>query len=348
MADNPFTLSFGRSPLEAIERPVQTNEIVDTFTSDLPSQQIYIITGVRGVGKTVLMTSVSNRFRTDDSWLVIELNPETDLLQGLAAKLSSDTVCASLFRKAKIDLSFFGFGLSISGESPITDIETALARMFEILKKQGKRILITVDEATNTPSMRVFAAAFQIFVRREFPVFLLMTGLFENIEDLQDEKSLTFLYRAPKLKLSSLNMGAVASRYRSLFHLSAEDASAMADMTKGYPFAFQALGYLTWNRSGDFRGVSDQYRQYLEEFVYDKLWSELSARDKLICYGIACSERGTVQSVREILNLSSDELSPYRKRLIKKGIVDGETRGMLKFTLPLFTEYVKENFSGTV
>ena len=29
---NPFTLTFGKSPLEPVERPVQTNEIVDAFT----------------------------------------------------------------------------------------------------------------------------------------------------------------------------------------------------------------------------------------------------------------------------------------------------------------------------
>ena len=30
---NPFTLTFGKSPLEPVERPVQTNEIVDAFTA---------------------------------------------------------------------------------------------------------------------------------------------------------------------------------------------------------------------------------------------------------------------------------------------------------------------------
>mgnify|MGYP003222379061 FL=1 len=31
---NPFTLTFGKSPLEPVERPVQTNEIVDAFTAE--------------------------------------------------------------------------------------------------------------------------------------------------------------------------------------------------------------------------------------------------------------------------------------------------------------------------
>ena len=30
---NPFTLTFGKSPLEPVERPLPTMEIVDTFTA---------------------------------------------------------------------------------------------------------------------------------------------------------------------------------------------------------------------------------------------------------------------------------------------------------------------------
>lgn len=44
----------------------------------------------------------------------------------------------------------------------------------------------------------------------------------------------------------------------------------MAGLTKGYPFAFQVLGYLTWNNGGDYNGILGEYEQYLSEFVYDK------------------------------------------------------------------------------
>ena len=45
----------------------------------------------------------------------------------------------------------------------------------------------------------------------------------------------------------------------------------MARLTMGYPFAFQVLGYLTWNNNGDYKAILPQYEQYLSEFVYDKL-----------------------------------------------------------------------------
>lgn len=107
---------------------------------------------------------------------------------------------------------------------------------------------VLFDEMTNSEYMKVFAGAFQIFVRQELPVFLLGTGLYENIEELQNEKSLTFLYRAPKIQLKPLNNVAIINKYKTIFNISAKQASQMAGLTKGYPFAFQVLGYLTWRQ----------------------------------------------------------------------------------------------------
>ena len=126
---NPFTLTFGRSPLESVDRPVQINEIIDAFTAEVSNQQMFIITGVRGSGKTVMMTEISHRLREKSDWTVIELNPATDLLTAMLAKLNSDQMCAGLIRSAKIDLSFFGFGVEIDGTSPITDEETAVIKI---------------------------------------------------------------------------------------------------------------------------------------------------------------------------------------------------------------------------
>ena len=341
---NPFTLTFGRSPLESVERPVQINEILEAFTADTVNQQMFIITGVRGSGKTVMMTQISNKLRADANWVVIELNPATDLLSSMLSKLNSNQVCTELIKSAKIDLSFFGFGVAIEGTVPITDAETAIIKILERLKKNGRRLLVTIDEMTNSESMKIFAGAFQIFVRQELPVFLLGTGLYENIEELQNEKSLTFLYRAPKIQLKPLNNGAIINKYKTIFHISQESASQMAELTKGYPFAFQVLGYLTWNHDGDYHAVLDESEQYLSEFVYDKIWSELSAKDRMVAKAIADEKNGKIKDIRGRLGMETNEFNPYRKRLIKKGIVSGEMRGYVYFTLPLFAEYVIENY----
>ena len=91
----------------------------------------------------------------------------------------------------------------------------------------------------------------------------------------------------------------------------------MADFTKGYPFAFQVLGYLTWNHHGDYNAVRGEYEQYLSEFVYDKIWSELSQKDRMVARGIADVEGGKIKDIREHLHMETNEFNPYRKRLIK-------------------------------
>ena len=340
---NPFTLTFGKNPLESIERPIQIGEIVDAFTSEKINQQIFLLTGVRGSGKTVMMNEISRRLNELPEWIVVELNPTTDLLEGLLSKLYSNSFCTKIIHSAKINLTFFGFGVEFDGTNQITNTETAIIAILESLKRANKRLLINIDEVTNNKYMQTFAASFQIFVRQDLPVFFLGTGLYDNIEELQNEKNLTFLYRAPKVALKPLNRRAIISKYQAIFDIEEDEACKMADLTKGYPFAFQVLGYLTWKQNGDYKAVISQYIQYLSEFVYDKLWSELSEKDRIVAGGIARVKSGKIIEIRSDLNMESNEFNPYRKRLIRKGLIDGEKRGFVYFTLPFFEEYVLDN-----
>ena len=72
-----------------------------------------MITGVRGIGKTVFMNEIARRFAKEEDWIVVELNAGRDLLVSLAAKLSSEDAYAKIFQNAKINLSLFGLGLEV-------------------------------------------------------------------------------------------------------------------------------------------------------------------------------------------------------------------------------------------
>lgn len=41
--------------------------------------------------------------------------------------------------------------------------------------------------------------------------------------------------------------------------------------------------------------------------------------------------------------MTSNQFTPYRTRLIRKGIISGEVYGVVKFELPLFDQFVLEN-----
>ncbi len=313
---NPYTRVFGKEPLEIVPRVVQIEEMVDSFTAEIPTQQIYMITGVRGSGKTVLMTEVVKRLQDREDWIVVELNPAKDLLEGLASRL-----------------------YEIQGTTPVTVIEVAIERMLEILKKKGKRVLVAIDEAASTKEMQMFASEFQLIIRKDLPLYLIMTGLYENIDELQNDKILTFLHRAPKIKMNPLNSSGIIMRYKKTFELSDDEAREMAALTMGYSFAFQVLGYFTYVYQGDYHAAIPETRQYLEEYVYDKMWSELSRNDRRVVYAIASAKGGKIQDIREKLGMKSNEFSPYKMRLVKKGIVDGGQRGYVSLTLPFFKEF---------
>lgn len=341
--NNPFTLSFGKKPVQYISRITQTNEIIDTFNAELPSNQIYMITGVRGSGKTVMMTNISTELSQLSNWITVELNPTRDLLQSLAAKLYGIPDLHERFLKAKLDFSAFGLGVSIEHAPPITDIEDVLMHMLTHIRKMGKRLLITIDEVTNSENIKIFTSSFQIFLRDDYPIFLLMTGLYENIYELQNDKALTFLYRAPKLILEPLNYTAVRKSYMDIFQIDLETAETMTALTKGYPFAYQVLGYLYWNHrdTQSLKEILPEYDQYLEEYVYSKIWSELSELDKKILAEVATSGECRIKNIREQLDMKSELFSVYRERLKRKGVIDTREYGKIYMALPRFAEFVK-------
>jgi hypothetical protein len=340
--ENPYSIIFGREPHMVINRDEEAKSIIKAFSQDIPSQQAYMITGIRGSGKTVFMSDISDYFSKQKDWICVELSADRDMLQSLAAKLTSDNALARLFKSADINLSLFGIGLTVTGSVPISDIETALSRMLESIKKKGKHVLICIDEVIPNENLKVFCSSFQIFVRHHLPVFMLMTGLYENIEALQNTPNLTFLYRATRVTMNPLNQFTIADSYKDTFENSREDAVKMAAWTKGYPFAFQVLGYHTWENQGDFNKAFDEAYRYLAEYSYMKIFSGLSAKDRDVVFAIASSKTNQNKEIREKLSWSTNQYNPYRMRLIRKGLIDGEKYGYVYFTLPEFGQFILE------
>ena len=343
--NNPFTLAFGRETKQYISRIAQTHQIIDDFLSESPVSPIYMITGVRGTGKTVMMTSITKELKKNDDWYTVELNPKGDLLTSLASKIYAFPHMKEKFIKAKLDFSAFGFGVSLENSTPVTDVEDAVSKMLEYLKKDGKRLLITIDEVTDTKDIGIFVSSFQIFLRQDLPVYLLMTGLYENIYELQNDKSLTFLYRAPKILLEPLSISAIKKTYLDVFHINEKQAEEMALLTKGYPFAFQVLGYLYWlkNGKGSISEILNDYDRYLDEYVYEKIWSETSELDKKVLMAIATCNDNSVRNIRKHLNMTSELFSVYRERMKRKGVIDTKEYGKIYFSLPRFSEFVIES-----
>ena len=338
---NPFSLVFGQEPSNFVKAVVQNDEIIEIFNSEKPAYQACVLTGVRGSGKTVSLSVIANKIRNKSDWLVVDLSSEQDLLHAFTAELSSRRDLLQIFKKASISVSVMGvLGLNISADSVITDTAVILDHMLASLTEDGKRLLVTIDEITNNKSMREFISQFQIYIRTKYNIFLLMTGLYENVYELQNQKALTFFYRAPKYEMQPLSIPLVMKQYKEIFALDEIQAIKMAKITMGYPFAFQLLGYLCYKNKASYEDVLDEVDAYLEEYVYEKIWSELSDKDKQVALALANSESSKIESIRNVAGLDSNLFNTYRKRLIKKGIVKAPSYGCLEFTLPRFKNFV--------
>ena len=336
--ENPFTLTFGQKPTEFISRTNQIGKIIHTFDMENPSNKVYMVAGVRGSGKTVSLAEIADHYSSNDQWIVLRLSADTDLIAGAVSELTRVSQFHDLDLGLNLNLGIAE--LSVNKTNDSLEKEAMLRNILEKLKNKGKKVLFIIDEIINNSYVKVFASNFQIYITQNYPVYLVMAGLFDNISNLQNEKSLTFLYRAPKIFLEPLSIPAITTSYRSVFDISPSEAVEMAKLTKGYPFAFQILGYLKWETNDDLEKLLPKFDEELIIYAYEKIWSELSELDRKIVYVISTGVYKTGE-IREKLSISPQLLNTYRKRLMERGVVNGSVRGELTLALPRFEEYIE-------
>ncbi len=339
---NPFRLDFGAKLKLYIPRAEDEETILNTFLAEEPPTHLYMVIGARGMGKTVLMTSISQEIAGEKNWIHIDLSSD-NTMDDFIAELEDK--CASKFPKIGISVNVKAIEIEVSSkEAKYSTIKLELNKIIEKIKKNNIRLLITIDEAMNSGPMREFATYFQQCLRKEYPVFVIMTGLYKNIRALENNKSLTFLRRAEKINLSPLDSYRIASEYKDNLNMKFDDAIVAADLINGYSYAFQMLGYLLFkdNKVAIDDEICSELKYALYEKSYDKIWEELSPKEQKMCREIAKSEDdATAAEVKASMELDDNNFSSYRMNLIKSGIVLGNTaRGMLRFSLPFFKEYV--------
>ena len=339
-SQNPFTLTFGKKPDSFISRYENTSKVIDTFCNTSLSQT-YLIEGVRGSGKTVLMTSIANELQSDREWIVIDLNPSLPLLDDMARRLNDS--CRLIPNALKgINISFAGTGMGIDQNEALHDSISVIKSILDVMKKKKKKILITIDEVMHNDNMRIFASQFQIFIREDYPLYLIMTGLAENVHSIQNDPALTFLLRSPKLNLGPLSTLQINRKYREILGVDEERAKELSSITKGYAFAFQALGAVCWEHRGKMvtEKILENLDEMLDDYVYRKIWSTLTEKEKEILLSITHDDTKTSE-ICEKTGIRPNSYSKYRSNLIEKGLITSTGHGYNTLSLPRFYEVVK-------
>ena len=302
---------------------------------------VYLLAGPRGSGKTVFLSSVIDYFKTQHDWIVADLNSLLDLQEQLAAILYQKGKMKHYFLDKEFSFSFHGLTFSLSSKNPAPNITVLLNEMLDYLTKKGVSVLISIDEVTNNEYMGVFSLSYQSFYRNRYRVSLVMTGLYENFSKLENNESLTFLFRTPKIFMNPLNLRAIAYSYIDTLNMKEIDAIEVAKITKGYAFAYQLLGYILFQKGKKHvdEEVLHQLDIYLEERSYSKIYSELTKKEKQILTSIANGTK-TNQKIMKMLDMKSNSLSSYKIALTKKGLIQNVDRGVVDFALPRFKEFI--------
>lgn len=238
-----------------------------------------IITGLRGVGKTVLL----GQFRTSAikaGWTVVEIeaskNDENAFRRALASKLRSALFDLSprsrwsdRFSHALSVLKSFTFsvgpdgkwsaGLDVDaaeGYADSADLAMDLIDVFvavgEAARDKESGVVLLVDEVQflDSNQLEALIQALHKMVQRKLPVTMVGAGLPQITELAGDAKSYAErLFKFPRITNLSLEDAATAldrpagDEGASYTHAALERAF---EITDGYPYFLQELGYATW------------------------------------------------------------------------------------------------------
>lgn len=350
---NPFTTTFSKAPEMTYISTEKTNEILENFSYKRPSESVYKITGVRGSGKTVILAKIEESLKSEsaksEGWLVFDLSPARDILEQLAAMLHENGFGPKDTKNKNINLSFSilgtggGIGFSSEDENQFFDIGVEIEKMIVQATSQNKRILIGIDEVSKTKTMIEFASEYGRWLRAGYPVYLVCTGLYENIQEVSNVKNLTFFRRATTVKTDPLNTIRMTEMYKKTLDISHEEAYTYAQMTKGYAYAFQKLGALCFLKRQKMESIDviQDLKTELYAYAYEKIWEEMTNEDRYLISLLLDKREYKREEVLNLMGEKQKNYSVYRDRLLKRGILKAR-QGYVELALPYFGEFVKE------
>ncbi len=278
---NPYTPNAGAEPTAVVGRDDQLQSF-DLLLGRIErgrSEQSMIITGLRGVGKTVLLGQFRSKALTK-KWVVVELevskNDESHFRRTLASKLRtalhelaprarwSDRVkhAAGVLKSFTVNLDAQGnwsAGIDVDAVAGFGDHDNLSLDLTDVLvavgdaasdNKRGVILLLDEVQFLSRPQLEAVIEAMHKIVQRKLPITLVGAGLPQIAELAGDAKSYAErLFKFPAIG----NLEAQDARAALQEPASQEGASFSDDaldeairVTSGYPYFLQELGYAVW------------------------------------------------------------------------------------------------------
>ena len=278
---NPYTPNAGAEPQAVVGRDDQLSSF-DLLLARIESgrtEQSMIITGLRGVGKTVLLGQFRSK-ALSRNWVVVEMevskNDELAFRRDMATRLRSAlfalspkakwthrfTHAASVLKSFTVSVDARGtwtVGLDVEaaeGYADHADLALDLTDVFiavgEAASERGRGVVLLFDEIQflSKPQLEAVIEALHKVVQRKLPITLVGAGLPQIAELAGDAKSYAErLFKFPRIGNLSPDDAKAA-----LVRPAADEGVTFADdaldeavaISGGYPYFVQELGYAVW------------------------------------------------------------------------------------------------------
>ncbi len=354
---DPFTKTPGIAGKAYINNNV-AREIIDSFCDKDASKYIYKITGLRGSGKSVEYHKILTTLKEKNDWKVYSISAESDnAVKTLIAKLSAEdfinskttTTSVSSNTKVEGDLKIVSgseeitFSKHISDNSDYYSDEATLSSMISIANKKKYKILIGIDDIAKTKAMVKFLSIIDSIILEGAQLYLVVTGLSENIEDFASEKTLSFFKRSDAIEVKPLSKYDIFYMYKKLLKVDDEEAKMLEALTAGYAYAYQVLGSLYYKKNTEesIDDLMEEYERTLFKDSYDLIWKkQLTPGEKDFIKCVCQTKDGKASDIIAKMKKPGN-YSMFRERLISKHIIDCEERGYIKLRLPRFDRFIK-------
>lgn len=353
---NPFVPTFGSRPpvLAGRDRRELVIEVGEAF-DDAPGhpERAAIFAGLRGVGKTVLLSEVQ-REAQERGWLVIQLDATTGSflpqLNRYCAAILAD-IHAPAPKRILTGVKAFGIELSASPlpQPPADfDLRGAITEICLWLREHEAGLLITVDEihGATRDEIRLFGAIFQHVGQRDgLPLAFAAAGYPSFVEESARDNQATFLQRCSWHEIASIDPRDVRAAFRETIEQAGGtiDAAALervATAIGGYAYMFQLAGYSTWRRAEEVRaiGIADveagivDARTKMGRSLFEPMWRETSelARRFLIAVALHDEDEVGVAVIQKALDRTPQLVNDYRAQLIGAGWLQQVRRGVVR------------------
>jgi AAA ATPase domain len=340
-----------------------------------------LITGLRGVGKTVLLGAFEERARTREWTTVdaeitknVEFGPRMAQLvrRGLLQVAPRARWKERAARAAAVLKSFqatvspqgeFTFGLDVEALEGLADsgslsedLTDVLVALGEAAQEQGKGVVFLFDEVQflKVPELEALIAALHKTVQRQLPITLVGAGLPQLPRLAGEAKSYAErLFQFPRIGELGWDEAAdalIKPAEELGVEYAPEAVSAIIEYTQGYPYFLQEYGKLVWDYASEAHISVDDVRES-QDAVEAKLDSSFfrvrtdRVTELELQYMRAMAELGPepqfAKDVAQLMGRTSEQLGPTRSRLIEKGLLYTPAHGLAAFTVPQFDRYMR-------